>query len=183
MACAEPGLQVNLSDRDSAAAFQRDCGRGLIHRGPVPAPVCSHLGAWVEKDDILDALLQVERGADLGVLFLVVFDQYLENGLRDTFEGLVGIRRFIAKHGKVRPSQGTIGKLDINIRELEASAIEGRSLYAQERTKNCLLMPRSRKGFPSRNAGSNFQLNPGVFSPLRQFLEGSWTTDRIGFHS
>src|SRR5437667_11761363 len=87
----------------------------------------------VEENDIFDALLQIKWRADLGIFLLVILAQNFQNRFRDFFKSLILIRRLFTKDRNIRTLEGAIWKLDISVKQLEATTITlGRSFDGNE---------------------------------------------------
>ena len=97
--------------------------------------------------------------------------------------GLVGVRGLFAKDRDVGPLQRSIGELDIDVRQLEATTIVScHFFYADESAKDRLLMSRAWKGFPRGNTARYLQLDAGVVSHLNEIFEGNRACKCIDLH-
>jgi len=110
----------------------------------------------VEENDIFDALLQIKWRADLGIFLLVILAQNFQNRFRDFFKSLILIRRLFTKDRNIRTLEGAIWKLDISVKQLDATTITlGRSFDGNEDAAHRLLVSRSWEGFPGGNTSSS----------------------------
>ena len=110
----------------------------------------------VEENDIFDALLQIKWRADLGIFLLVILAQNFQNRFRDFFKSLILIRRLFTKDRNIRTLEGAIWKLDISVKQLDATTITlGRSFDVNEDAAHRLLVSWSWECLPGGNTARN----------------------------